>query len=222
MMANLTGLDLSLNKLFTLPLLPSTLTSLNLSNNKFKNIPKCIARCSGLTNLDLSLQHPENSSFDITDLSRLVSLKKLNLTCNKLTKLPEGITNLTNLIVLNMRLNQLSTIPNLSQMTSLTELNLTYNKLTEAPTIPPSLKTIHILDNPLEKNLPENITKLLSDKDNDTIRANIAMSPEIKEASKELMGFIRKSEEKLEESKILSNIIAMAGIDQKQNKNNKE
>ena len=98
----------------------SELTTLNLSNNNLKEIPKEIGTFTNLTYLDLSNNKLE---YLPTQIGNLKNLKTLYLNNNRLNKMPIGIGNIcsyykqltrTNLLppcVLNLSNNKLSTLP---------------------------------------------------------------------------------------------------------------
>jgi hypothetical protein len=86
---NLETLDLSDNKLFTLPDMPPRLFHLMLRNNGFEYIPPQVLECLSLKSLDLSGNCLLNIPSDIVDLS---NLKELDISNNNLMALPEEMS----------------------------------------------------------------------------------------------------------------------------------
>ena len=67
-------------------------------------------------------------------ITNLSSLKILNLNTNQLEKLPKSISKLSSLIELNLYVNELTELPeSLGELKSLQALILTYNELREIP-----------------------------------------------------------------------------------------
>ncbi|THG14103.1 hypothetical protein TEA_009361 [Camellia sinensis var. sinensis] len=135
-LTNLTGLDLSSNRLSG-PI-PSSigqltnLTGLDLSSNRLSGpIPSSIGQLTNLTGLDLSsnrLSGPIPSS-----IGQLTNLTGLDLSSNRLSgPIPSSIGQLTNLTWLDLSSNRLSgPIPSsIGQLTNLTGLDLSSNRLT--------------------------------------------------------------------------------------------
>ncbi|XP_065175003.1 leucine-rich repeat-containing protein 58-like [Sycon ciliatum] len=109
----------------------SSLTSLNLSNNRLRSIPSEI---SNLFNLEeLFLQY--NLLEELPDsVCSLVGLAELDCKNNLLKRLPESIGNLEQLIILNTTNNALRAIPeSIRHLTLLEELCLHANNITELP-----------------------------------------------------------------------------------------
>ncbi|MEA5532792.1 COR domain-containing protein [Crocosphaera sp. XPORK-15E] len=91
------------------------------------------------------------------------NLITLYLSRNKLTNLPESLTNLTQLTTLYLSQNQLTNLPeSLTNLTKLTRLDLSYNKLTNLPESLTNLTKLTRLDLSRNKltNLPESLTNL--------------------------------------------------------------
>ena len=117
-----------------------TLNSLDLSKNKFKNIPKVITELQNLINLDLS----NNQLAEIpSELVNLKELRFLNLSKNKFKNIPKVITVLQNLKYLYLSNNQLTEIPSeLVKLKNLTNLYLSGNEITGVPKQITELKNI--------------------------------------------------------------------------------
>ncbi len=91
-------------------------------------------------------------------ITKLISLKVLDLRFNHLETLPESIGNLKSLQVLDLGNNHLKTLPeSIRSLRSLQELWLYHNELTTLPGVITNLKTLEILD------LCENRLKILSE-----------------------------------------------------------
>jgi hypothetical protein len=84
-------LDLSDNKLFTLPDMPPKLFHLTVKNNGFEYIPPTIMECLSLRTLDISDNSLLNVPADITDLT---NLRELDLSNNNLMALPDEMFDL--------------------------------------------------------------------------------------------------------------------------------
>lgn len=101
--------------------LDSNLRTLDLSDNKFVQLP--------------------------AEISRFIHLKHLNLNKNKLTKLPDCIGALTKLETLNACLNNLSTLPRtITNLINLKQVYMTDNHLKEFPMVFCGLKHLDVLD----------------------------------------------------------------------------
>jgi internalin A len=145
--STLTTLDLSDNRLERVPegiIRLSNLTTLNLSNNRIREVPGVIAHLSNLTALDLS----SNQIIEVTeDITRLSKLTTLNLSSNKLREVHEVITRLFKLTSLNLSHNQLREVPErIALLASLTTLDLSHNELIEVPDHIALLSTLTMLD----------------------------------------------------------------------------
>ncbi|KAL8610847.1 hypothetical protein ACOMHN_056702 [Nucella lapillus] len=153
-LSNLTNLVLQGNKLEKLPATIGNLAKLkylDVSHNSLKSLPAEIARLGELQTLNVLM----NQMSDFPEVSSLKSLHIVNLSHNKLTTLPEGITdeslvhlseivannnaittlpatmcNLPHLNVLNLSDNQIADLPNeLSECVKLKDLRLSGNKI---------------------------------------------------------------------------------------------
>ncbi|KAF9950528.1 hypothetical protein BGZ72_007846 [Mortierella alpina] len=139
---HLTELDLSRNRLSTLPanitsLVPS-LIYLNLSHNQFSEIPLELCRLSRLQVLIMS-QNRIEGPVPIQICSSLTQLKTLRLCANQITSLPHTLARLDKLESLSMGSvyggNLLTTFPPrcIQFMSALRELDLSHNKLCFLP-----------------------------------------------------------------------------------------
>eukprot|EP01116_Phalansterium_solitarium_P008840 TRINITY_DN22807_c0_g1_i1.p1 TRINITY_DN22807_c0_g1~~TRINITY_DN22807_c0_g1_i1.p1 ORF type:complete len:763 (+),score=259.62 TRINITY_DN22807_c0_g1_i1:79-2367(+) len=135
-LSNLKILDLSNNWIKTVP--PTTfdslssLTKLNLSNNKLAELTMSIGFMPQLTDLDLS--HNALAMLP-AELGRLTLLACLNLSCNVLAALPSSLGQLESLTELSVCGNKLlaSLPPELAALTRLCRLDLTECKLQALP-----------------------------------------------------------------------------------------
>ncbi|KAF9955193.1 hypothetical protein BGZ70_010324 [Mortierella alpina] len=140
---HLTELDLSRNRLSTLPanitsLVPS-LIYLNLSHNQFSEIPLELCRLTRLQVLIMS-QNRIEGPVPLQICSSLTQLKTLRLCANQITSLPHTLARLDKLESLSMGSvyggNLLTTFPArcIQFMSALRELDLSHNKLCFLPT----------------------------------------------------------------------------------------
>ena len=111
--------------------------------------------------LDLSNLNLKSLSGQISQLTNLI---KLNLLFNNLNKIPESIGNLKNLRHLSVQKNNLRTLPDsIGDLSQLNELVLSYNDLIELPSSIgrlSNLKRLYLGGNKDLKNLSQQITKL--------------------------------------------------------------
>lgn len=126
---------------------------LNLSNYGLREIPKELLELTNLEELDLS----SNNLSDISDLSKLISLKKLNLANN------EGVSDLKNLSdlkkLINLNLTKSYGINEFSQISKLEKLervNLSINEIA-------SLKFLHNCNDLKYIDLSNNNIEVLED-----------------------------------------------------------
>jgi hypothetical protein len=166
-------LDLSQNKLFTLPhnidrlvslekmvlyhnviaSLPNlerlqSLSVLDLSRNQLTSLPPSI--CS-LPLIDLSLANNQLASLP-DSIGSMHTLVRLDLSSNALEVLPDSLGRLTSLRVLSACRNKLWEIPTDICALKLTSLDLSFNVLSEIPvqlSSMTSLETLHLDNNPL-------------------------------------------------------------------------
>ncbi|ODG98072.1 hypothetical protein A4S05_10875, partial [Nostoc sp. KVJ20] len=131
----LTSLDLSSNKLTTLPEAIAKLqqlTTLNLSGNQLTTLPEAIGRLQQLTYLNLS----RNKLTTLPEaIAHLQNLTWLDLNNNLIMIMPDGIFRMQKLLWLYLRFNRLTTLPEegIIQLKNLTRLHLTCNQLTTVP-----------------------------------------------------------------------------------------
>lgn len=85
----------------------SALEELWLDNNQIMQIPKEIRLLSTLKRF--SIYKNQLNSLDV--LCQMIQLERINASVNKLTSLPEQISDLKNLQVLDLNYNQLSQLP---------------------------------------------------------------------------------------------------------------
>ena len=141
----LTSLKLTDNELCVVP--PSIeqmkqLKFLNLGYNDIEQIPPFIAGMTSLEHINLEL----NNLYSIPDLSRLTSLKVLNVSSNELEVLPDSICNLTAMQELYVSRNKLSKLPDeLGKLEKLHVLDIGNNSLRSMPPIR-TLKELRIFD----------------------------------------------------------------------------
>ena len=109
------------------------ITTLILSNNRLKVIPDCIGLLNQLRILDLS---SNQISYVGCSLLSSTSLNELYLHSNKLSdsnELDNGLKGLNQLMILDLRFNQLSSFPSLSDLFSLTQLFFDFNPILSPP-----------------------------------------------------------------------------------------
>lgn len=126
-------LSLQNNKLSSLNAkLVSSLFSLNLSGNRFLEVPEALL---GLINLKvLNLSHNQLNSVDV-ELRKLINLNELNFSFNNIHTFPHAIYELNNLQILNLENNNLTALPpQIGKLDHLRELNVSQNKLNFLPT----------------------------------------------------------------------------------------
>lgn len=171
---NLTGID----KL-------TSLTNLDLHNNRITSLPDSIGSLSGLTELHLYSNQLTSLPDSIGNLTSLIglylfnnqitslpntignlsSLTNLNLYNNKLTNLPDSIGNLSSLTGLYVYNNKLTSLPNsIGNLSNLTDLYLPSNQLTSLPNSIGNLSKLVVLNlnNNQLTSLPDSIKNLSS------------------------------------------------------------
>ncbi|XP_014729120.1 PREDICTED: p53-induced death domain-containing protein 1 [Sturnus vulgaris] len=180
----LTHLDLSFNRLSTLPscilhlpslrvllvshnslvTLPedfgrlSKLTFFSAMKNQLKDLPQSIGELSMLQNLDLS----ENALELLPEqIGNLHNCTELDLSGNRLLSIPDSLANLKSLHRLHLHSNLLVTVPaSLASLPNLSRLDLQNNCLRAIPAEIQTLPFVHIRGNPLGETEPS----LLPDK----------------------------------------------------------
>ncbi len=146
------------------------LKTLKMSNVKMTAIPLSLLQLKRLEELDLS---SNNLNSDLPALERFFTtleraewhkhVKILNLSHNRLERIPENISILTNLQTLYLYENQLQSLPEtFGQLSSLQHLELQYNKLKSLPDTFGNLSRLEYLnlgENQLES-LPDTFGRL--------------------------------------------------------------
>lgn len=111
---------------------PSKVTTLDLSNQKLKELPTTIGTLSNLRVLNLNKNQLSTLPAEIGKLRNLSTLKLNN---NQLVQLPNEITQLSKLLRLELNNNQLADLPtNIDQLAKLRYLELNNNQLATFPT----------------------------------------------------------------------------------------
>ncbi|KAM8938826.1 p53-induced death domain-containing protein 1 [Pelodytes ibericus] len=139
--------------LISLPEELSSLTKLSyldLSFNRFNELPSCVPCLTSLSELNLC----RNLLRTLPDaISNLTNLAFLSVMTNQLTELPAGIGKLRKLVKLNLSENKLESIPEqIGGLQSCTDLDLSGNCITELPNLLchlMSLKQLHLHSNRL-------------------------------------------------------------------------
>ncbi|XP_035662969.1 insulin-like growth factor-binding protein complex acid labile subunit [Branchiostoma floridae] len=151
---NLQSLDLSFNKLESLPhlvfgKLNKKLETLTLAVNRLSDIPSSIHKLTVLQHLDLSYNKIKRVA--ATSLTGLQNLKTLYLSGNGIISIADNAFSHLRLTRLNLSSNKLTTIPTpLTSMASMTMLSLGGNPLGQIqPGILQSMPALHTLE--LEK-----------------------------------------------------------------------
>ncbi|XP_073979965.1 leucine-rich repeat-containing protein 57-like [Rhodnius prolixus] len=134
---------------------------LNISNRKLVEFPVEVKQLkSSLRSLDLS---SNKFSKLPPDIGSFLNLKSLIVDYNNLTELPMEIGNLNKLENLSITNNKLRSLPqSLSKLCNLKELSLQQNQLTEFPVMLCDLKHLNMVDLSLNKitEIPDGISKL--------------------------------------------------------------
>ena len=129
------------------------------SGNLLTTLPLELSRLVNLRKLDLS----GNALNDFSSVSELKSLETVTAIHSELTEIPEAIAQLTNLTKLFLSSNQITEIPEaIVQLTNLTTLFLSHNQITEIPEAIAQLTNLTTLDlsNNQITEIPEAIAQL--------------------------------------------------------------
>jgi len=147
---NLRNLDLSNNKIPTLPQNIGAfkmLKNLTMSKNKLTAIPDDLGKLSKLESLNLSFNLIQSvpSSFQ-----QLKNLKEIHLSHNQISTFPVSLANLKQLAIVDLSYNRLTAVPSEAGKLEATELVLNCNQISVlAPEISncPRLKTLRLEEN---------------------------------------------------------------------------
>jgi internalin A len=124
-----------------------------------------IEDCINLKELQLGESLSCNDITDISPLSNLIHLQRLDLSCNDITDI-SPLSNLSNLKDLTLRDNDIADVSVLSNLTEIENLNISNNSITEIG----KLQNVSILD--LSHNQIVDITNLSSLKKVEILRLN--------------------------------------------------
>ncbi|KAK1369905.1 plant intracellular Ras-group-related LRR protein 4-like [Heracleum sosnowskyi] len=145
-LSSLTALDLSENRILALPATIgglSSLTKLDLHSNKISELPDTIGDILSL--VSLNLRGNQLVSLPST-LGRLVRLEELDLSANHLHVLPESIGSLVSLRILDVETNNIEEIPHtIANCSSLKELRADYNRLKALPEAVGRITSLEVL-----------------------------------------------------------------------------
>jgi len=162
-LSNLQKLDLGDNNLNSLPESfgrLSNLQKLDLGSNKLKSLPVSFGNLSNLQEVDLG---DNNLEILLESFGNLSNLQKLDLSINNLEILPESFGNFSNLQNLDLGSNKLKNLPvRFGNLSNLQNLDLGSNKLKNLPVRfgnLSNLQNLNLLNNKL-KNLPESFGNL--------------------------------------------------------------
>lgn len=161
--SKITSVNLSHNKLKRIPRSIKKLKYLrhiNLSDNQLKKIPRFILKLDSLQEITLNYNHLKLSKRSILNLARV---KSILLAGNKLTELPENIDQLSSVEKLNFAKNELSALPEaFARLEGLTSVIFYKNQFSEIPPEIFKLTKLYELDfyyNHIEE-IPEEIGNL--------------------------------------------------------------
>uniref|UniRef100_A0A0K8TLW7 Putative leucine-rich repeat lrr protein n=1 Tax=Tabanus bromius TaxID=304241 RepID=A0A0K8TLW7_TABBR len=152
---------------------PNVLKTLDISGNRFTEIPKDIAKFTLIKHLNVSenrltclpdvlgdlvkmevLLAMNNSITKVPrELGKLKNLKQVNLSCNQIDEFPVMLCGLNHLDVLDLSKNKITAVPAEVKNLQVTELNLNQNQissLSEEIADTPRLKTLRIEENCLQ------------------------------------------------------------------------
>lgn len=140
---NLTGLNISGNRLYQMPeqiYSVTNLQTLNASKNNFLKLSNSISNFINLQTLELK----DGELQDLpANIGNLANLKILDLRNNRLNSLPATIGDLTNLQILELSNNEIQELPqNIGNLANLQKLKISENNL---QTLPDTIGTLHNL-----------------------------------------------------------------------------
>ena len=145
--STITSVDLSKNKLKKIPRSIKKLKhlrQLDLSDNQLNKIPRFLRKCDNLQEITLNFNQLELSERSVRNLAHIPLIL---LAGNKLSKLPENIGELTAARKLNFSVNELSDVPStFANLDSLTSVIFYKNQFSEIPPEIFSLKSLEELD----------------------------------------------------------------------------
>jgi Leucine-rich repeat (LRR) protein len=163
-------LDISMNSLVDLQSEIGNLTELReliAFDNSLKQIPPTLTSCERLHTLEL--QNNRIDAFltegpDAARMQRLHNLSRLILSSNRLHMLPNSFAEMTSLTFLDLKKNQLESLPSFKAMNRLTYLDISQNSLESFPQLPTdsSLDRLHMNNNRIKS---INLAELLNLKD---------------------------------------------------------
>lgn len=140
-LTNLGTLDLNNCQLNDIPSLLglSNLEILDMGQNLITNL----SLLSSISNLRELILNDNEGKLDMSSLSHLTDLKKLDMEENKVRNV-SSLLNLTNLEELNLSECELVTVPPLLGLTNLTRLNLSYNKIDDISSLSALTNLVHL------------------------------------------------------------------------------
>ncbi|KAF5729691.1 Protein lap1 [Tripterygium wilfordii] len=145
-LSSVTELDLSENRIMALPATIGSLgalTKLDIHSNQLINLPDSFGELITLTDLDLHANRLKSLPASFVNLTNLISL---DLSSNHFSRLPETIGNLSSLKLLNVETNDLEELPyTIGNCSSLVELRLDFNQLKALPEAIGKLEFLEIL-----------------------------------------------------------------------------
>lgn len=145
-LSRLVTLDLSENRLVTLPPTMGALFSLkklDLLSNRITELPESIGDLVSLASLDVGANQLSRLP---PSIGWLIGLEDLNLSSNQLAFLPEAIGSLVSLERLDVATNNLEELPHsIGQCLVLKELHLDYNRLRALPEAIGKIESLEVL-----------------------------------------------------------------------------
>ncbi|XP_006004816.1 leucine-rich repeat-containing protein 57 [Latimeria chalumnae] len=161
LLGNLRTMDLSNNKLETLPPLIgdfSSMKNLALNNNKLRELPVEICK---LKKLEILYMNGNNLTRLPADFSKLSSLKTVGLSGNQLREFPVQLCNLQHLDMVDLSRNKIQVVPDEVGRLQAVELNLNQNQISQISlnvSRCPRLKVLRLEENCLDiAKLPKTI-----------------------------------------------------------------